>query len=591
MFLFLDELSRRLAKGLVEECEKALAPSERHCFSDAFAPIDDFAGEMKSLHSRLQAKLKVATNDGKLSLLKASEEKGILESKLKVVSDELLVVSTNYEKLQNDNMQLQTERDAAKIDSNILMTESVRLCTEKTSLEKEISRMQTDFEEKLRKASEEKDQLESKLNEQLLEQLDKEKHFVRAEYDLELVKASDEKGQLESKLSLVETNLKKLENEKMILVEELKKVSAERNALTRKEEQLLEQSEIEARRMRTEFEEKVRAIKQKVSQTKVIQLNSRTEFENMKMDFDVVKNDLMVAEAKFEELPIEKIVSEKAEKGHAMELKIKELNDRLNMTKVELKKISSENDNLLIERIQFQNEKKSLENELAKVSKHGNNGSSLTTGKNPILEQSENEKRMNAEFQLKLHAVVQDVNRLKLRSRPVFDKMKNSFDDLNSALLVVKANFEKLQNEAMVLGETNQKLRFELENVESNLLKLEKDHILLQADFNMEKSMAKIQIEAMKLSSTSEVQHASELDAQINRLNHEKTTLEQKVDELKRTIEQSGIGGLISRIQVLEEECGNLKKERDTYRSRWKYVKSKHQIQNTSVTDESECMC
>lgn len=129
------------------------------------------------------------------------------------------------------------------------------------------------------------------------------------------------------------------------------------------------------------------------------------------------------------------------------------------------------------------------------------------------------------------------------------------------------------------MDEANKKFRFELEKVERDSLKLEEDHIKLQADFNMENSMGKILIEAMK-------GHSSTIDAQNMRLNIENTKMEQQIVELKTKIERSGIGCLSTRIKALENECGHLKKEKDTYRARWKYVKSK--LLETSFTVESD---
>lgn len=671
-----------MAKFLVEECEHAVAPLEKHCFIDSFGFIDDIANELRNFHSRLQTKLKSAKIDEKLckmtlqndiirmeaefnmKLLKASEEKGILESKLKVKSDELLAASKNCEKLQNDNMQLQIERDAAKLESDMMMTENSRLDSEKTSLEKEISRMQTNFDEELNKASEEKVQWESKLNEQL-----ENGNRIQTEYDLELNKASEEKGELESKLSQVETNFEKIENE-------LKKVLAERDTLRTKKEQLLEQSETEKCRIRTEFQVKLHAVIQKFSQFK---LGSRIEFENMKKDIDGLKNDLIGVKANFENLQIHQYSSDKTESKAqfelekvAMELQITEVKDlleavlcELNETRAELKQISSENDKLLIDKIQFQNEKSSLEkeknrtltecdkklrevlvekrqleskvsmvetdleklrnenkiskeamlqlhkeyrllkiekkrmsisfskltqeklkveenfeklriekNELLKdLRKISKDGTSLANAKEQILEQSESEKRMRAEFQEKLHTIVQDLNRLKLSSKPAFEIIKNSFAGLNKDLFEVNINFERLQNETMILDDTNKNLRFELQNVQSNTLELEKERVKLQADLNMENSMSKIQIEAMK-------RQTADLDARNIRLSIENTKLEQKIDEMKESLEQGGIDGLNSRIQALE-------KERNDYKTRWLYVKSINNNLKTQVSQKN----
>lgn len=624
--MFLDAFSRCLAKALVEECEKALAPQMEHSFSDAFAPIDGFASEMKKFHSRLDVKLKEATIDGKLSLhndinrmrsgldmelLKASQEKGILESKLKAASDV-------YEKLQNDNMQLRTEIDAAKIDSNMLMTENVRVHSEKSSLEKEIIRMQTDFEKELHKASEEKVQLESKLNEKLLKQLENEKRLMRADYDLELIKASDEKGHLESKLSLVQTSFEKLENKNTILVEELKKASAERNTLINEMKQLLKQSEDRLKTALHELNVKKIELK-KLSSENDNFLIERIQLQNEKRSMENEKDRMLTefdgkwCKVSGEKSKLESEVSMVKTDFEKLRNDKKISDDTKHKLEEDLKKVSKERDGLLTDKVQLHNENISLKTQkkrmtinLSKLKEEKQkaeknveklriernelvedfrevsvDGRTLAKGDKQILEESATERRMRAELQEKLYAVVKDVNHLRLIFRPAFEIMRNSIYGVNNDLSEFKAYFERLQNKIMAQDTANKNLRIELQKVERDSLILQKDHIQLRADLNMEKSMSKIQVEAMK-------RQTSILDAQNIRLRIENTNLEQKIGDLKKSLEQSGMDGLSLRIQTLEQECGNLKKERDVYRARWKYVKSKPLFHKISSREESE---
>lgn len=421
---------------------------------------------------------------------KASEEKGLLETKLSKydqISYDLLMLKVNNEKLRNENTLLQTERDTATNDKNMI-------------------------DAMLHKSLQEKSQLESKLK------TASESHVLK-------LKSID---QMKDELLMVKKNFEILQNEKKVSDDAKDKLWKISKAVLKQKKCLL----IENEQLRIEsFDLKLHEATKEKSQLESMLKRACECLQNQRQ----MKDELLKMKANFEKLQNEKKL-------------LGEENEKLTEN---LKKVSKERDGLMDE-------------------------------KELILSQTETEKRhMRAEFKDNCDAVFRVVNQLTLSSNSDFERMTNTLNDLKNDILLFKTNFEKIQNEKNALDEANKKLRFELNKFEQDSLKLEKDHVKLQADFNMENSIAKIQIEAMK-------DRSSAIDAQNLQLSVENTKLEQQIDELKTTIEQNGISGLSSRIKALERECDNLKKEKDTYRARWKHVKSKLLLHKISSTEESD---
>lgn len=451
-----DASSKRLAKRLLEKYQKDLfqpeveslvteieerlktAIQESNRMTDESKKISELKDRLLLEKTQLQCEKRLLIIEKSRMLFqfdvnwrKAADVKGLLESKLSEydqMSFDLLMVETDNEKLRNQITQLQTERDVAKIEKNMLKTsceeiESKLVASQQTCMESkdiiermEVQKLKQDeandkLIEDLKKITEEKDALLCQ-NESL------KKKLMRTEFDGILHKASEESSQLELKLQAA--------SESHVL--QLKSIDQ------MKDELLM----VNAHSEKLENEKKISdEAKDKLSE------NFQTVLEQ--------KNLLLVESEKFRS-ETNRIWSNFDLKLHKASEKNIKLESKLKSTTEYLRSHCQTLDELLKVKENFeklQNEKKHLGEENEKLAEHlkmvSKERDSLVTEKERLLTQTEIEKRhMRVEFQDKCHAVFREVNQLKSRSIGDVERMKSKINNIKNDLLVFKAYFEKL---------------------------------------------------------------------------------------------------------------------------------------------------